>query len=227
MTNEPTQKPPLGESKIDRMAQIASTASGLIPFAGTVIQLAIEQVIPNIRMERVETYLRYLEEKITASELDKSLRTPEGLDLFEEGIVQSARALTDHRKRYIAELVANGLTSESLDQQQSRHFLRILNFIDDAQIVILSSYQPKYLPLNSPESAEFRNKHRDVLGPFSREIGPNNRDGNKAYHKDALENHLQSLGLLTAQGQSQTPGRTIYRITTQGLSFLSYLGIVE
>ena len=129
------------------------------------------EFIPNVRVERLENYIRYIELKVGAQDLKLSLAKPEGLELFEEGMWQFARAFTEERLQYIRVFVTSGLASEEAKQNRVCHNIRMLNQIGDDEVIILSSYQSKYQSLGSEEAREFREKHRSILGPFRGEVG--------------------------------------------------------
>ena len=223
-----TQKhPPLGETGSDVAARTISALAGAIPCVGPILQITINETIKNVRLDRIETFLLYLQDRIDENNLKHSLNTPDGLDIFEEGISQSARALSEERKQYIADLVSNGMKASGVEKQQIRHFLRILTQIDDAQIIILCSYQSKYRRIGDINSDNFFNKHKDVLGPFSREIGRANDDIDKAQLKDALEHHLSSFGLLMEDKSSRQPTQIAYKITPQGIRFIKFIGLSD
>lgn len=218
--------PPLGESDRDVVARTVTTLAGAIPVLGQVFQVILNEIIPNARLQRVETYLLRLQQRIDETELRKASTDREKLDIFEEGLWQSTRALGDDRREYIAELVAKGITEDNA-RAEAKHFLRILNQLDDTQIIILCSYQRRYRVIANPEAAKFYKRHRQVLGPFSREISAQNPDRGKAAHKDALERHLASFGLLEPETSELRVGRVAYAMTPQGLQFLRFLGILE
>lgn len=217
--------PALGDDTANRMARILGSASGIVPIAGPVIQAVISEVIPDIRINRIEVYIQYLQDRLDDLQLKAALNEPEGLDLFEEGLWQSARAFTEERKKYIGELVVSGLTNEDVEQNKVRHYLRILNQIGDEEIIVLASYQRKYSVLNSDAVKDFYNKHRSILGPFSRSMG--SPDLPKAAHKDSLLAHLASFGLLVVTAEDLQTSRIKYGLTTQGKALLNYIGILE
>ncbi|CAO3429340.1 hypothetical protein [Azospirillum doebereinerae] len=231
MAKEP---PVLGEGRVEVLGRTIATLAGTIPCVGPIIQVAITETIPSTRIERIEAFLIYIQERLDEQKLDDALKTKEGLDIFEEGISQAARALSEERKRYIAELVAKGMDSDKSAKKESRHILRILNQIDDAQIVILNSYQSKYQKIDEDGDDDFFDRHREILGPFSREIGEDNSEMEKAELKDAFEHHLSSFGLLRVKtedygsldGGIDTRSVT-YEITPQGERFLKALGLVD
>lgn len=206
MTEDETVPPPLGETRGDAVARTAGVVAGLIPFIGPIIQIALNETIPNARMERIETYLQYLSERIDKIRLEAALKRPEELDLFEEGIWQAARALSDDRKQHIATLVASGLSAEEVQVRRSRHFLRILNQLDDAEILILvrcateNAFFIKGADLNVTD---------EQYGLF---------DHSSLYH-------MESFGLVRETKKDWQSRSFIFCITPIGREFLSYLGI--
>jgi hypothetical protein len=122
-------------------------------------------IIPNQRLDRIEAYLRLLGERLekeNADSLGENLRDPERIDLFEEGAVQSLRAVSDERKVYIASIVANGLSGDEKDIIQAKRLLRLLSEIDDIQIILLV-YQ---LSTRSSDPS-FLERHISVLKPVT------------------------------------------------------------
>ena len=95
MSNE--GMPPLGETWRDRAVGLAKGGVGLIPVAGGIFAELVGMVIPNQRMERLEDYVRRLNERLDAeneAEARERLSKPEAVDLFEDGATQAVRALT-------------------------------------------------------------------------------------------------------------------------------------
>lgn len=217
--------PQLGETRGDVVARTLGVAAGLIPYIGPMLQIALNETIPNARMERIEAYLRHLSERIDEIRLEAALKTPEGLDLFEEGMWQAARALSDDRKQRIATLVATGMGAEEVPGRQSRHFLRILNQLDDTEVIILTSYLDCYQILGAAEVQEFFEMHADILGPFDDSIGGDVLEHSKSALKTSMLNHLVSFGLLRVAGQDWNSNITDFAMTPMGEAFLSYLGV--
>ncbi|PKR59936.1 hypothetical protein [Thalassospira lohafexi] len=223
--SEENQHPPLGDTSTSKALRIGASVAGAVPFVGASIQTVLTEIIPNVRADRVESYIRHLQDQIDELKLKLALEKPEGLDLFEEGLWQSARAFTEERKKYIGELVISGLNCEEAEQHRVRHNLRILNQIGDDEILILSSYQSKYQAISSDDAKAFRKKHKSVLGPFSRALG--SADRSKAAHKDALLAHLASFGLLKVTEEDFETSRVKHALTSQGVALLRYIGIAE
>lgn len=137
MTGEIKKQPSLGDTIPAKALRIGAGITGAVPYVGPLIQTILTEVVPSVRIERVEAYIRYLQDEINELNLKCALETPEGLDLFEEGLWQSVRALSDKRRRYIVKLVASGITDTSQNEQMSRHFLRLLNQLGDEDIAVL------------------------------------------------------------------------------------------
>ncbi|WP_162801437.1 hypothetical protein [Azospirillum brasilense] len=206
MAEDKTVPPPLGETRGDAVARTLNVAAGLIPCIGPMVQIALNETIPNARIERIETYLRYLSERIDEIRLESALNRPEGLDLFEEGIWQAVRALSDDRKQRIATLVAYGLSAEEARGRRIRHFLRILNQLDDAEIFILSRC--------ATENALFIEQDRT-----------RSKDGDYSPIDHSILYHIESFGLVRETKKDWKSLSFIFCITPIGREFLSYLGL--
>ncbi len=226
MNDNKSDPPKLDENFGDLVARATGfAAASLIPGVGPAIQYAINELIPNSRAERIVAYLRYLEQRIDQIVLQNVLRTPEGLDLFEEGLWQAARALSDERKERIVSLVVSGLEAEDIEKQQCRHFLRILNQLDDAEVILLTYHLPRFRVIGggSEKDKEFRLAHKHIIGPFSQEISRNNLDLEKASLKEARCYHLASFGLLKIE--QLVKSQVGFNLTASGRKFLKFLGI--
>jgi hypothetical protein len=85
------------------------------------------------------------------------------VNLFEEGVFQSARASSKDRKEYIASILVNGLEDEVLNDIQKNIFLSILSQLNDMEIIILYSHTYKVRG-----DKDFFEKHKDILSePFA------------------------------------------------------------
>jgi hypothetical protein len=159
---EPTEPPPLGGTRRDTAVTVAKGVVGTIPFVGSIISEIVTTVIPQQRIERLESYVRYLNDRLAGDVddglLKERLRAPEYIDLFEEGAIQSARALSEERRNHIAELVASGISGDEKERIETKRLLRLLEEIDDDQIIILTSYLRK-----NRGNDEFFGKHKAVL----------------------------------------------------------------
>ncbi|MDX5413795.1 MAG: hypothetical protein LPK02_12210, partial [Rhodobacterales bacterium] len=97
-------EPPLGAGASDHAAAMLRMAAGTLPIVGAAFNELITLVIPGVRQERIETYLRFLHEKIgnlTEDQLRNKLRSEPSIDLVEEGAFQAIRALSVERRDQI------------------------------------------------------------------------------------------------------------------------------
>lgn len=163
MTDKTQNLPTMGGTWRDTASALARGTLGAIPVVGSILGEVIGLLIPNQRIERVEAYLAILAERLRALDADalrKRLEDPQTIDLFEEGVVQSLRAISDERKAYIAAIVANGISGQDKDRIEAKRLLKLLAEIDDDQLVILTSYLHRH-----HGDAAFRPRHKAVLEP--------------------------------------------------------------
>lgn len=233
--SEETEHPTLGDTKTSKALRIGASIAGAVPFAGATIQTVLTEAIPNVRAERVEAYIRQLQDQIDELKLKLALEKPEGLDLFEEGLWQSARAISDERKKYVAELVSKGLQQTDFEQQETRHFMRILEQLDDRQIVLLAQYHPANRPtVGNEQGTKFHTMNKEVLTPGAGDDFDDHKahalSRRKSQLNQIMEGHLYSLGLLIEDEMKtsiEVPKRTRhFLISESGEAFLEYIGAI-
>lgn len=212
---------------------------GAVPFAGSLLAEIAGTIIPNQRIERLTKYAQELEERLSKLDQDfirAQLSNENFTDLFEENIRQAARSLNDERRKYLASVIANGLSSEDIEFFESKHLLRILGEINDAEVIILRSH----LVATIGGDKEFFEKHKEIIMPEPATFGASQKVLDKsAFHKSYKE-HLTSLGLLEPQYQidTRTKGMVIdtftggpklqgYRITSLGRLLLRHIGLAN
>ena len=76
----------LKTDKRDRLVSVGKAASGVLPFIGTAVSELMDNVVPNLRFERVVIFLRELDERVSKVDKDleffkKNLDTELGVDL--------------------------------------------------------------------------------------------------------------------------------------------------
>lgn len=222
----------------DIIAMVSKGIVGAIPVVGPLAAEVIGTIIPNQRIERIESFLHILDEKVKfldAAKLKDNFTKTESVDLLEDGFYQAARALSDERRHYIASLITNSLTDEQLKHIEYKKLLSILNQLNDIEVLILKSYSLYGLPGHD----EFWDKHEEVLMPPSATFGSSREELDKHAIFQTYENHLVELGLLKfnfkkpargelpefdektgtikAQGHDITPlGRLLLRSIDQG-----------
>ena len=188
----------LKSSSVDYSVAIARSVVGLVPTFGPLLGELITVTIPNQRIDRVTKFAEVLESRLNEVEkclLESNITDDEFTDLIEEGIRQAARSLSDKRRSYIATLITNRLTSDDIDCSESKHLLRILDEINDIEVVWLRSYRRPY----HGRDKAFRDIHGDTLTPVVATMGASEEIRTKATLQKSYKEHLCQLGLLEKQ----------------------------
>lgn len=219
MGNTPERSiPVLGTGSGDHVAAILRAVAAAVPLAGGVIAEAVNYTIPSTRMQRVENYLTWLSEKLSGLEeatLRERFVSPENIDLLEDGARQAARALSDERVERLARLVADGIRIASIPYVESRRVLRLLEELDDIEVIILASFLQK-----NSHDAEFRQKHGDVLYQKPAHLGSSQSELDADVVHNFGRQRLMQLGLLN-------DARSYVDITPLGRLLLRRIGLAE
>jgi hypothetical protein len=221
-----TKKDNLENNRQDLTAAVGKSVVGAIPFAGPLLSEVIGAVIPNQRVDRLTKYIKILEDKMSQipEEIIDRLKMDEHfIDLVEEGFVQASRAITDERSKYIASILANGITDDSIKLEESKSLLKILQELNDVEVIWLRFYQ---VPTIGGDE-EFRKKFENVLSPIRAYIGANKETLQKAALQDSYKKHLERLGLIKNHilTDSETKIPEFDRFT--GQPKISYLDITQ
>lgn len=190
-----SEKTQLTPSTVDYVTAAAKAALGAIPFAGSLLVELAGTFIPNQRIDRITKFAMELEARLANLEKDyirSELSDERFSDLLEEGLRQAARSLTDERRRYIAALIANSLSSPDIEYHESRHLLRILNDLNDLEVIWLRFY----LHPTISGDKEFRSKHEAILSPVFATMGSSQDVLDKSSLQDSYKQHMVQLGLL-------------------------------
>lgn len=186
----------MGTQKTDIVAILGKGLIGTIPFVGPLAAEIVGAIIPNQRIDRIETLLRLLESKITDEhkvKIQERLTEPECVDLIEDGFIQASRALSEERKEYIASILKNSLTDEALKHIEYKRLLSILGELNDLEVLILKSY---CMHRGDPKYNEFFEKHEKALIPPRAHSGSSREEIDKYTVYKTHKIHLSSLGLL-------------------------------
>ena len=190
----------MSTEKADVIAIIGKGLLGAIPFVGPLAAEIVGTIIPNQRIDRIESILRLLEAKIAEDDRQKvreRIVSPEYVDLMEDGFWQAARALSEERKDYIASLLKNTLTDDELKHIEYKRLMSILDELNDLEILILKS---KAIYLHQDGYKEFWETHKNSLVLPTLTVGEATQAkiDKETIHK-THELHLTNLGLLKAR----------------------------
>ena len=172
---------------------------GAIPFVGPLAAEIVGAVIPNQRIDRIESLLRFLESKIPEEDRRKvkeKIISPESVDLIEDGFVQASRALSEERKEYIASLLKNSLTDDELKHIEYKRLMFILGELNDLEVLILKS---KTMYGGQADHNEFWEAHKGALNPPQAHMGSTQAEIDKDTINQTHTLHLANLGLLKAR----------------------------
>ena len=190
----------MSTEKADVIAIIGKGLLGAIPFVGPLAAEIVGTIIPNQRIDRIESILRLLEAKIAEDDRQKvreRIVSPEYVDLMEDGFWQAARALSEERKDYIASLLKNTLTDDELKHIEYKRLMSILDELNDLEILILKS---KAIYSHQDGYKEFWETHKNSLVLPTLTVGEATQAkiDKETIHK-THELHLTNLGLLKAR----------------------------
>lgn len=186
--------------KNDIVAVFLKGIAGAVPIFGPLMAEIIGTTIPNQKWDRVESLVEAMEKKFEGLDkeiLQMKLQEPEAVDLLEDALLQTTRALTPERIDYIASLIKNSLTQEELDHLQYKRLLSILAELNDAEIIILiaKSYDRTFCQ-EEPTVTEFFKTHESILKESFIHTASSkaDREKNALYHN--YRANLVGLGLL-------------------------------
>lgn len=238
MSDSNNERPPLGGTARDNAVAVIKGAVSAIPFAGGILAEIVGMVIPQQRIERLESYVRHLNERlqnIEESDLRRLLSQPEAVDLFEDGAYSSARALSDERREHIARVVADGLKGDDAARLEAKRMLNLLSELGDDQLLILLSHTHTY----SRDEA-FLEKHAAALSSVYAHLGSSQEELDKDVINRLARDQLTRLGLLRPRfaqpRKGQIPEFDFHTgtVKTQGLEvsplgrlLLSRIGLLE
>lgn len=228
----------LNNKPVDYVTMAAKSALGTVPFVGSLLAELAGNFIPNQRVDRIISFAQELEARLGRIErtvLQAKITTPEGADLIEEAMRQAASSLSVDRQKYIANLIENGLTNSEINDQESKHLLRILGELSDVEIIWLRFYADSGLGGDK----EFREKHAEILETERSYIGAPQPSHDKSSLAKSYKLHLARLGLLQErlaidqktkllkidnQGRTEVKG---YTISNLGRLLLRSIGLSD
>lgn len=147
----------------DKATSLFKTIASIIPIpiVNTIVAESIAYFIPNQRADRMKVFLLKLSDKLKYIEkdvLELKFKMEEYIDLFEDCLWASTRALTDERKEHIANVFKNGLKDDKTKIFNHKKLLQLLNQLDDLDILIIKYYSCK---LNKNVSG--MNKYKELI----------------------------------------------------------------
>ncbi|MDE5420034.1 hypothetical protein L3049_18750 [Labilibaculum sp. DW002] len=226
-------------NETDHIVSIIKSTVGIIPFAGPLLSEIVGNIIPNQRIDRLTEYIKILDKNISKIPKETIIalkNNPDFIDLIEEGFVQASRAKSDNRRKYIASIITNGISEKSIQLIESKYLLKILEELNDAEIIWLRYY---YDSTRMNEN-NFYNEHRNILSPVSVSKVSGKESHNKASIQSSYKEHLERLqlikyhiqidkksGIAEFNRQTGKPKVTRKSITHLGILILEQMGLIE
>ncbi len=213
-------KPYIETNRTDIVASAAKGIAGACPIIGGLVTEAINQLIPNQKLDRVVDFLKILDENVSQldnqiSNLKNNLSREIGLDLLEEGIAQASHAVTEERRNRIANLLSKSFTQEEIKYNESKKLLNILRELADPELLWLAFYS-KTFSMGSEYHKQLMEKHPEVLQPASRTMGVAQEEIDRGALQDSYKNTLVRYGLLEQRDRS-------HNLTSLGRLLISYI----
>lgn len=198
----------LSPNRRDRLVSVAKATAAAVPFVGGVISELLTETIPELRFDRAVTFIRELDEELQRlgtrlENVERNLRSEQGIDLLEEGVLQASRSVSSERKLHLARLVARSLGGEELEYEQARTLLSLYRDLTDPEIIWLLFYSMNPVLGPGPHS-EWVEQHPEVLKPISKEMGAPQEQHERAAMQELWKENLERFGLIRPRGKSMT-----------------------
>ncbi|MEO8496478.1 MAG: hypothetical protein ABI614_15525 [Planctomycetota bacterium] len=208
---DPEQKQ-LQSTWVDGVTSLSKSAIGVVPYAGTFFAEIVGHVIPNQRIDRIVRFIKKLDDRLRELEatLDERCNDPEVVDILEDSFFQAARAITDDRLDYIADMVANGLSQDELNFAEAKRMTWLLGQLEDVEIILLRSRLPR-TDRELKKDQEFRTRHTNHIHSTPVHLGSSPEEREKDAIRTSYFTHLQRLGLLADEAKLTTLGRILLR----------------
>lgn len=166
----------------------------------------IAGVIPGQKLQRLQRWLDQFSIRVSSVEdgferLNARLRTPEGSDILEDGLLEASRAVSEERLERLASLVANGLAGPEFEHDRVKTLARLFASLTDAEVVVLTFYA-KPPTFGSAWHKAMTDRHPEILTPVSREMGSPQSEIDRGALQDHRKDTLLRLGLLRSDGRT-------------------------
>lgn len=189
----------------DDMVFLGKSLLGAVPFVGPFLSEVVSATIPNQRIDRLESFVKILEERLNDREkalMQSRFNSPEATDLLEDSFIQASRALSEERKHNIAALLSNSLIGDEIKYVEGKRLLQILSGLTDIEILMLISHENDY-----DGNDDFWEKHKDVLQGPSADLGSGRDELDRHAIFQTHNQHLVSVGLLKPRFLTPSRGK--------------------
>jgi hypothetical protein len=191
---------------------------------GAIVAEFITQFVPNQRLDRLSDFTEQLAERLTGLETAFQARIGESAayaSLVEQATLAAVRAADRNRRRDLADLLRTGLSRAEAELLGHEALLRLLERLNEVQIIILIGYafRPTY---NDPEYQAFAELHPGVFDLAPPTLGDSEDTQAPWALREHYELELKTLGLLKNRTIAESNEYT--EITTMGEMLLAAIG---
>lgn len=205
----------------DGVAAALRSAFEVIPFIGSSLGDFISALIQNQWQERATAFMKNLESKLEEIPIEKIVlvfKNPFFIALLEESIGVASRTITEERQAYILNIIINSIDTTKYEFENSRTVLKIINSLDDAEIIILGNFYMQ----KKKRFAEYVNIHKHILAEVNttppiprKELLKNNL--NKYYRE-----HLNQLGLIVPVSKDTQVASVLGILILEQIGFINF-----
>ncbi len=208
----------------------ASTIRATLAVAGplgAIVSEFLTQFVPDQRLDRLQEFTEILGERLSGVEkqFESRLDLSAGYAaLAEETFVAAVRSPHQQRRRDLAHVLRHGLTRSDADLIEEQTLLQVLDYLNEAQIVILMAYGSFEQTFGGPEREAFYRQHPAV---FVEQPGYGSADSG-AVRRWTMHEHYKA-GLIAqnlledTEGIARSPVRQL-RVTPLGSLLLEAIG---
>lgn len=209
---------------------------GAVPIVGALMAEIAGSIIPSQRLDRIHRFVEIIGVKLDSlSDEVRHLRmtAPHAVDLLEDCFLSAARARSDERLSYLAELYVSGIKADKADTERDKVLIRLLDSLTDAEVIWLAHIADRH-------TSNLKEKNPSVLT----QVAAHPRSDREAYDKQTIQkawrNRLEDLGLVTKKlrinSRSKTPEvdsatgdwkREYEQVTWLGRMLLNRIGIAD
>jgi len=212
----------------DMLASILRTALAVaVPFGG-VLNEFVTHFIPAQRVSRLVEFAEKLYERLAGleEEFREYVKSSPGFAvLTEEAILAAVRTGSSERRRDLAELLKSGLKRPDAELLEHEKLLRLLEQLNDAQVLILMYYGNFKGYMGEPARAEFVKQHAAIFDSRPPDSGASDDDRRRWTLYRLFEDELVNLGLLRdTEGTVKASQRRKVVLTDLGRLLLDTIG---
>lgn len=185
----------LKSNKSDWAAMVSRAGLSAVPIAGSFLAELVGALIPNQRIDRIAKFANELNDRLEAMPeevVDRLRNDEEFIDLIEESFIRASRVNSDERRRYIVNIVQNGISDEDAGINNAKYLLGLLSELNDNEVIWLRYFHE----VTMKEKANFQALHENVLTRVQVVIGSSEEVRRQGAVQESYKEHLERLGLI-------------------------------